>query len=509
MVSAPFKSIFSKLIPFGFLITGTGFAFAKFWNGFDSISGDLGDSRFNLIVLEHTWLWLKGIHASLFNLPMFFPHSNTYAYSDFLMGYAPIYWLFRSLSLDPYFSIQFWLVVCGFLNFGSYYFLSRRFFKLSVFWASFAAYLFSFGVPRVAHLYHVQTFPAFYIVISAIGLMMWKEKPESKIAPWLFFTGGMLQLISAFYYIWFWVLILFFYSVWALKDANRRNQMVGAFKKFNRPHFFGSVGMNFIISSPFLYHYVLNSKEIGRHGWVPISETVPRLYSWFFISKDHWQWPITPFKGFISELARPVEQNISLGLVTWVGCFLAIRWIWKNKPNLKFLLIPFIAVFLFTLTSGRFSTWVFISYFFPAGGAIRAVGRIQIFLLLFWAMILTLYLAELFQSNQKTKRWLAIILMMGAFSETIYTNSKTYSKDLSSARVQAVSNQITPDCSLTVAPRALGPYREHDNIDAVLASFQKNVPTMNGYSGHDPKGYSKTMSNLPALVQNQKICILK
>jgi len=508
MAPASKKSFLSSLIPFAFLSLGTYFAFAKFWNGFDSITGDLGDSRFNMIIFEHTWLWLKGAHASLFDIPMFFPYANTYAYSDYLMGYAPIYWLLRSLSLDPHFSIQFWLVICGVLNFVSYFFLTKRFFQLSVFWSSFAAYLFSFGVPRVAHLYHVQTFPQFYIVISVFGLLLWKEKPESKLAPWLFLTGGMLQFISAFYYLWFWVLILFFYSMWIMKSAERRSRFIGFFKKINRPHLFASLTFNVIFAIPFLIHYALNSKEIGRHGWVPISETVPRFYSWLFISKDHWQWAITPFKGFISELARPVEQNVSLGLITWAGCLLSIHWIWKKRTDLKFLVIPFFAIFIFTLTSGRFSTWVLISYLFPAGGAIRAVGRIQIFLLMLWALIFTLYLVELARSNQRTKRLLAFILAMGALSETIYTNSMTYSRKQSTERIQFVSNQISPECDLAITPSALGPYRPQANIDAVLAAFQKGIPTMNGYSGHDPKSYPETMGNLPNLVHHRKICLL-
>jgi hypothetical protein len=499
----------ANLIPFVFLLFGTYFTFAGFWNGFDSISGDLADSRFNMTVFEHTWHWLKGDHSSLFDMPMFYPHRNVYAYSDYLMGFAPIYWLFRWLTDDMHRSFQFWLVVCAFLNFGSYYLLSRRFFKLPVFWASFASYVFSFGVPRTSHLYHVQTFPQFFVVISAMGLLLWKEKPESKAAPWLFLTGGMLQFISAFYWIWFWVLILFFYSVWSILNSNRRSLVLERIKRLDRKHLIASLLVNLAIALPFLLHYIINAKELGRHGWVSISETVPRIYSWLFIAKDHWQWAWTPFKGFIQELPFSWEHNQSLGILTWIGCILSMFWIWKKKLDLRFLLIPIFATFFLTLTSGRFSTWVLITYLFPAGGAIRAVGRIQIFLLMFWALILTMYLAQAFESKSKIKKWMAVILMIGALSETVYTNTTRYSRQHSLDRIQHAMDQITPGCNLTANPNGFLLKHEEIRLDTVLASFQKGIPSMNGYSGHDPAGYADSMLNLATLTQDRSICMIR
>jgi hypothetical protein len=503
------KNKLQFLIPIAFVLFGSYFAFSGFWNGFDTISGDLGDSRFNMSVFEHTWKWLIGVHPSLFDMPMFYPHRNVYAYSDYLMGFAPIYWFFRLITNDMHLSFQSWLVVCALLNFCSYFILSRRFFKLPVFWASFASYVFSFGVPRTSHLYHVQTFPQFYIVISAMGLLMWKEKPESKIAPWLFLTGGMMQFISAFYWIWFWVLILFFYAAWTITDPNRRSMTLKQIKTFDRKHLVLSCLFNMTIALPFLLHYIINAKELGRHGWVSISETVPRFYSWVFIAKDHWQWTLIPFKDLIKELPFSSEHNLSLGFMTWLGCAFSIIWIWKKKLHYRFLLIPIIATFLLTLSSGRFSSWVFITYLFPAGGAIRAVGRIQIFLLLFWALILTLYLAHAYESKSKIKKWLATILVIGSLSETVYTNTTTYSRQHSLDRIQKSSDQITPGCNLTANPNGFFLKNVEIRLDTVLASFEKGIPSMNGYSGHDPVGYEKTMGNLSKMAADRSICIIR
>ena len=62
---------------------------------FSRVPGDLGDARFNNYVLEHFYQWISGTVQGYWNAAFFYPYSGTMAFSDTLLGSAPLYALFR------------------------------------------------------------------------------------------------------------------------------------------------------------------------------------------------------------------------------------------------------------------------------------------------------------------------------------------------------------------------------------------------------------------------------
>src|SRR3954463_15640339 len=67
-------------------------------SGFTLVQTDPGDTLLNHYVLEHSWLWLtKADYAgTLWSPPFFAPTPLTLAYSETLLGTAPLYWLLRA-----------------------------------------------------------------------------------------------------------------------------------------------------------------------------------------------------------------------------------------------------------------------------------------------------------------------------------------------------------------------------------------------------------------------------
>ena len=496
------------LAPILLCCLGLYFTFFKFWHGFDAISGDIGDPRFNAYVLEHTWLWLRGVHTSLFDMPMFYPYTNTYAYSDFMLGFAPIYWFFRAIGCEILLSYQWWIIGCATLNFGAVYILARKYFNQSTLLASLAAFIFSFSLPRITHLGHAQLMGQFFIVISAMGALLWWKDPTSKKAPWFFCTGAVLQFISAFYFFWFWVWTLAIYGFYVLKNPERRVKTKAWLAQVPRSSFILPFIVNGLLAAPFLYHYALSAKEFGRRDWVSVSNTSPRIYSWFDLPVDHWEWTMVPFKNWIAQLPAPVEHYLSFGILTWVGMISALIWVYRKKPELKFLSIPLIAMFIFTITSGRFSTWVFMSYFFPGGGVIRAVSRIHIFMLLFWSIIFTSFLSDLYLSFDRRKKIVATLMVMALFVENIYLSDWTFSRSVERERLYKTAQLIPADCEVIVSPAGFAPFADHTNIDAVMLAFQTGRSTVNGYSGHEPKDFRESMGLIPGISKMKKTCML-
>jgi hypothetical protein len=270
-------------------------SFRFFWGGGDAISGDLGDARFNSIVLEHTWLWLKGIHPSLFNLPMYHPHPNVYAYSDYLFGSAPFYWIARAAGLDVMHSFQAWLIAGMATTFVAFYFFLKKGFALGPYLAMAGAYLYAFSVVRLTHVEHAQLMTSFWIVLSAYGLLKWSRNPHDRAAIGFFGAGATLQLMTSFYFFWYWIWSLTVLLVYFVVQKQRREKLKAWLRSIDLKTLVLVGIVCFIAAAPFLIHYAMAAKEMGIRGWGSISYTLPRLYSWIALPYDHWEWCFLPF----------------------------------------------------------------------------------------------------------------------------------------------------------------------------------------------------------------------
>ncbi|HUB08637.1 MAG TPA: hypothetical protein VMB50_16645, partial [Myxococcales bacterium] len=147
--------------------------------GLGRLPGDLGDTRFNLLVLEHGWRFLHGQGHGSFWSPtwLFWPHANTLAYSHNLVGDWPLYAPFRILGLDPVHAFGAFLVLCTLGNFVATLALGRAL-GLSVLGSAAAASLFAFGMPRVAQLGHPQLLPQLWtplcFLCATLGWRKWQ-----------------------------------------------------------------------------------------------------------------------------------------------------------------------------------------------------------------------------------------------------------------------------------------------------------------------------------------------
>src|ERR1700738_2659025 len=84
---------------------------------FDAIPGDIGDTRFNMCVLEHGFRWIKGIDQSFWSAHFFYPANNVIAYSDNHLGTVLFYTFFRFLGCDRETAYQGWAFVIFSLNY--------------------------------------------------------------------------------------------------------------------------------------------------------------------------------------------------------------------------------------------------------------------------------------------------------------------------------------------------------------------------------------------------------
>src|SRR5262249_54654073 len=139
-----------------------------FRSGFALVPGDLGDARFINYVLEHDYRWAirDPNHPDLWSTPALFPLPNTLAFSDNLLGVAPLYGLWRVLGAGPQTALQLWALTCAILDFGAFWLYARRCWSLGAFASGLAAFVFAFGNVRIAQINHLQLLPQFYSVVA-------------------------------------------------------------------------------------------------------------------------------------------------------------------------------------------------------------------------------------------------------------------------------------------------------------------------------------------------------
>ncbi|HZH02461.1 MAG TPA: hypothetical protein VEY30_01675, partial [Myxococcaceae bacterium] len=194
-------------------------------SGFRRIHGDPGDARFVAYLLEHSLRWLLRApgHADFWSPPFFFPARNVAAYSETMLGVAPLYWLSRLAPVAPDTAFQIWTLIVSVLNFAAAYALLRRCLRGGAFPASVGAWVIAFGAPRVNQLNHPQLWAVFPSLGALWGLAVLIGPESRSLSPGrargalaLCCACSVLQLYASFYVGWFFALGLLLALAWAL-----------------------------------------------------------------------------------------------------------------------------------------------------------------------------------------------------------------------------------------------------------------------------------------------------
>jgi hypothetical protein len=500
-----FDGIFADSLFFGmFLIAGMLALFhPTFLSGFSLMQADPGDTRFNNYILEHGFQWISGnpFHASFWNLPIFYPAPNTAAYSDILLGAAPPYWLFRLVAFPPDTAFQLWMLSMGILNFSAAFWVMRRELGLAALASAGGAYLFAFAALRGNQMGHQQLLPQFFSMLAVYCLLrIFRDQQSAEgVSPWktrgliaLLATSVVLQLYAGFYLGYFLCLGL---STWfgvALLFREGRSVVGGVVR-----HHAVTIVLSLIISLVPLtwmgYHYFEVQKHVGPRPWSEVRTMVPRTESWLDIGPCSWLYGWTRQYVSFSWVPMEGEHRLGLGLatlvITVIGLFRMSRGTWGLVTLLTALVIGLVAFrYLGTITP-----WWVVFKIVPGASAVRAVTRIALLLLIAFSFGLAFFLDSI--KNQKIA--LALLLLV-CLEQGVTTQS--YGKHVIRSEVNRLASHIPAEAgSFYYAPCFIrnGKARQWDQlsyksqIDAMWAGLIVRVPTVNGYSGNMPPGWSE------------------
>jgi len=489
-----------KWLPFAVFLIGVWIAFHPvILSGFRAMPRDPGDSRLINYILEHSYLWLTQApgHTRFWDWPAFYPAAGMASSTDLLLGVAPPYWLARAVGIGPEPALQVWILVMCALNFVAARALCRVALGVDERAASVGAFLFAFGLPRITALWHPQLLPEFYSVIVILAIVKTVGTPGRTRWSAVWLPALTLEFLSSVYLAWFLALALVVAAVVAGCHAGLRRDLFAAVRR-NRGWMAASALASVALVAPLAAYVVTHPQEHPVWGYDQIFWFLPGPQAWLNVGPEHWLYGRIGALPFFHHMPNEPEKRLGLGFVTP----LVIAWaLWRERQRLsqsRLLLVTALpaAVLMAVITvfPRSVSLWQWLYGVVPGGGAIRAVSRIGIFLLIPASILVARALGDLARRGRSRLAWILAALVILEQGQTI----STYDWTAAHAKVQAIAASIPRTCSAffySPAPipesstSALPQTAWRVNLDAMWASIDAGIPTINGYSSQPPVGW--------------------
>ncbi len=493
--------------------------------GLDKVQRDWGDSRFVNYLLEHGYRWLlrRPGHQSFWDPPFFYPAKGVLAYSESMLGAGPYYWVWRALGFASDTSYQLWFLTLSALNFASVHLLLRRCLKLSPIGSALGAFFFAFANVRINQTMHQALFPHFYSVGCVYALWRLFEPldgepvrvgyprellrglgfgtPEEKRkVRWIavFFACFSLQLYASFYLGWFLAFCLLLAGAVALVLKVSRPPLLRTLARFPG----AVVGLGALaaaLTAPMVLRYMRASREVGMRSFGEVLTMLPPLRAWFDLGPENWLY--RGWHSYFASISMEHEQRLGFGVLT-TALFLVGLVLARKRPALRLMSLSALALFaLVTFWAPNFIPWKVIYDTVPGAGAVRAISRIGLQLLL----PVGIGVAVLWDFLVARKLWW-IAAPLCAFAMVEQRNDGfAFSKTLDRRDIQLITRELGPECEAFFYSPVGGtaPLWKYQN-DAMMASLASGVPTLNGYSGNAPPGWGLGYIGLPhALADGQ------
>jgi hypothetical protein len=457
-------------------------------SGFSRLQADDGDTRFNGYMLEHGYRWITGAgQGSFWDAPMFFPHANAAAYSDVLLGTAPIYWLWRVVGFWPDTAFQLWQVATCLLNFAAFYVFLRRDFALTALPAAVGADLFAFGAPRLAQSGHFQLYSQFLTVVLLHALARIFASGTSSPRHWVLaavtFT---LQVYSSFYLAWFAAFGLLLAMPGALSAPQWRRPM---FRVLIRDWRWVLVAgaLTATALAPLGIHAWRAAAEVGVRplSW-GVMPMVPRVVSWFAGAPGSWFYAWTDQVPAIAALPMRHEHSLTFGLLTGAVAIAGLVH-GRRRPGVALVGLTAAAVVLLATATlhGTDSLWKVVYYVVPGARAVRAVARIVLLLSIAAGLGVALAVDGLLRRRLTV---LGLAVAVACCVEQLHS-LPSVEKDALRTRTHALAKLVSPDCTSFFLSPVLDVAAQPDwsiQTQALWVSLEIGIPTVNGFSGNEP-----------------------
>jgi hypothetical protein len=491
-------SVFSAAA-FGYLMNATGWI--------TMIPGDLGDSRFNSVVLEHLYQWVTGVVSKLWSPRFFFPFEYTLAFSDSHFGSGWGYILFRIAGLPREEAYLGWFLLGAILNFWVCWYVLRRL-GFSVGGAAAGAFVFAFALPALHKENHAQLVYRFAIPLAA--------------AAW--YWALTQRTIRYFTHAVFWVCVQFLCSIYlgvfllylllamlgahiflGFSQSRHRNStdVFDSHRAWFRTVSGGlTIAITVLVAITVLLMLRRYQHVAAEYGFTrPLAELfsmLPRPGS--YLLADHSSLSGWVGRNIANIPMRPEQQmfvGIGPGILMLIGA--ARCWLQSSQGASTVYLSRIMSISLLLLVSltllvADHTIYAWLAKL-PGVASIRAVSRIALVMLLPCAVLVALAVDWILHERQSslTFKCLGVSgILIALVLESLYY--KPYHTSVQSWRTRqdkltAVIGPIEKDAILLVTQTRAEPFFMTE-IDAMIYAQDHHLATLNGYSGNTPPRYT-------------------
>ena len=492
---------------FGYLLPALG--------NFSMIPGDLGDARFNSVVLEHGYHWLTGQVVQLWSPSFFYPYERVLGLSDNHFGSLWSYSLLRSFGLPREVAYSGWYVLGFLLNFVACSWVLRQA-KFSLLAAALGAFVFTFALPVLHQEGHAQLVYRFAIPLACF---CWYRALVSR--DWL----SVAQAV-------FWCAVQFMCSIY-----------LGVFLAYCLTAILLAVLLiHFFERSPIVERELLDARPVQRElSTQNYACTNPRAWLWYvaaIVSMILVFLLLRQYKIIAADyqVVRPIDDLRSLiprlhsylladnsGLTRWVGAWVAdfpTRSEHQLFVGFGVLIASMLGAWVTNFGKVFFVTWLLLigltvmvadqSLYLlllkvPGFDAIRAVSRIILVMLFPVAVLVATGVDRLLQLTLLRgvilRGFLAVAIVVSLTLETVYyvphhAAVETW-QDRQRGLRSLIKDEIPKDAILFVTQRQAEPFYITE-LDAMIYAQDHQLATLNGYSGRTLPGYAHPDPCLPS-----------
>lgn len=481
-------------------------------SGFARVQTDEEDTVHLHYLLEHGWRWVSDpSYPSTFWTPRYFhPAVNTFAYSENLIGTAPIYWALR-VGLSEDISLQVWILITFAANYVAML-VVLRWFGVHPILATLGGYLFAFSLPRQAQLVHLLLLPQAFTPFAIY--YFWKLLHDPDRRSWvLLLLMGAWQLLASIHLGWF---LGFALATWfgllAILDSACIKRLAVFLKR--NPAF---AAITFLIVALGLGLFFRNYYTGPTSVSVPynISQRYSPPISNWLAAEPHTLWE----QRLVLEKDQQndMEDYLFCGFGMLAILLAAFLFGWEGRRSnqsrpvaqLSFS-AAWCCLFLVAITfnfGGNLSMWYPIYSCVPGADGIRAIGRVVLLVIpiaLIGGLPAIQYLAEekITQSRRRN------VLYAGLFAlcalETVHYAHRSLDRAAIRARIDRYAAELVDvDAGFIFAgPEFNGAVSTHE-ATAMWAGMIAKMPVINGYSSRYPDNYPEGVGDdpLPAVLK--------
>lgn len=463
---------------------------------FTAIPGDLGDARFNSVILEHVYRWLCGQEPHLWSPRFFYPFEGALAFSDNHFGSVWSYALARWVGLEREQSFDAWYT-CGLaLNLICAHRAARGF-GLSPASAAVTGFVFTFALPVLAQEGHAQLNYRFALPLAVLAYWRLRTQPRIQDLCWLLIWWA-LQFFCSIYLGM--LLSLLLVSLTALSWRKPETQaLLTALSPHRWPpqHALPITALACIallaialLAAMLLTYHDVSSLYGFKRPRGEIRSMLPRLGS--YLLADHSTY--SAWLGhWIQDIPMRHEHQLSLGLGAWALLMLAMVMAWRTQgaPDwAKPMAWCWLVLALLTLYGWGLSLYAPMMYL-PGFNAIRAVTRIILVMLWPMALLIGLLVHRMPAGVLQPHGWALISLMLLAVVDVASYQSHSTPIRQWQARQEALAlqyNRTHHDNPIILVRRPDHEPAYLSEIDAMIFAQDRSIQTVNGYSGNTPHG---------------------